>query len=92
MFPAIVQETLGSKYDRSMPSGRISRELRESGIPYLVSADDPRGFHWQGRIRQFLVVAEFDDWREPITQADFERLMANWPQYQQVRKPMRRMA
>lgn len=80
MFPSMVEQ-MGTKYDRSTPSGKISRELREAGIPYLQSRDDPRGFRWHGAIKQFLVVAGFADWREPLGQADFERCMKEWPTY-----------
>jgi hypothetical protein len=80
MFPAIVQQTQGSML-RITPSGKISRELREAGVPYLQSLDDPRGFLWKGAIRQYLVVADFPEWEEPIHQADFERLMRTWPTY-----------
>lgn len=86
MFPSIVEQTLGSKYDRTTPSGRISRELREAGVPYLTNIDDPRGFHWKGVIRQYLVVSDFDEWSQPIRQADFERLMKAWPTYGQMTK------
>ena len=92
LFPAIVQESLGGKFNPGTPSGRISRELREAGIPYLVCEDDPRGFMWQGRIRQFLVIAEFDEWRKPISQSEFERYMRSWQQYGQVRKVRRQAA
>lgn len=81
MFPHMVQTMLGSKYDRATPSGKISRELREAGIPYLQCKDDARGFRWKGAIRQYLVVAGFEDWAESITQADFERCMREWPTY-----------
>ena len=84
MFPAIVEQTLGSKFDKTTPSGRISRELREAGVPYLQCADDPRGFRIKGAIRQYLVVADFADWSVPIRQADFERLMKGWPTYGQM--------
>lgn len=86
MFPSIVEQTLGSKFDRTTPSGRISRELREAGVPYLTNIDDPRGFHWKGVIRQYLVVSDFDEWSQPIRQADFERLMKAWPTYGQMTK------
>ena len=81
MFPSIIETQLGSRYQRGTPSGRISRELREAGVPYLQCKDDPRGFRWHGVVRQYLVVSEFDDWREPITQADFERMMKAWPKH-----------
>lgn len=81
MFPAIVQQALGSKHNTSTPAGVISRELREAGVPYLACADDPRGFRWRGAIRQYLVVSGFADWAQPLRQADFERLMKSWPTY-----------
>jgi hypothetical protein len=84
MFPAVVQQTLGSKFSRATPAGTISRELREAGVPYLQCADDPRGFRWQGAIRQYLVVADFAEWRAPLRQADFERAMRSWPTYRQL--------
>lgn len=84
MFPSIVEQTLGSKYDKSTPSGRISRELREAGVPYLQSADDPCGFMWKGARRQYLVVSDFAEWAAPLRQADFERAMAHWPTYGQL--------
>lgn len=84
MFPSIVEQTLGSRWDKSTPAGRISRELREAGVPYLVNADDPRGFRRNGVVRQYLVVADFEDWKDPIRQADFDRMMREWPTYGQI--------
>jgi hypothetical protein len=81
LFPQLVSTLLGTKFDRSTPPGQISRELREAGVPYLVCRDDPRGFVRDGVIKQYLVVTDFDDWREPISQADFDRCMAHWPTY-----------
>lgn len=85
IFPQVVQSLLGSKFNRSTPAGAISRELRDAGVPYLTCADDPRGFKWQGRIAQFLVVSNFNEWRAPLRQADFERQMAAWPKYGALR-------
>lgn len=81
MFPHLVETLQGSRFDRSMPAGRISRELREAGLTYLQSADDPRGFHWHGAVKQYLVVRNFEDWRSPLRQVDFERHMKMWPTY-----------
>lgn len=85
IFPQIVQSILGSKYNRSTPAGAISRELRDAGVPYLTCADDPRGFRWKGRMCQFLVVSNFEEWKAPLRQADFERLMQHWPKYSAIR-------
>lgn len=79
MFPAIVQQVYGSKLAKTTPSGQISRELREAGVPYLLCADSPLGFKWRGRLQQYLVVSDPQDWKAPLKQADFERLMNNWP-------------
>lgn len=89
MFPVIVQNMLGSRYDRSTPSGQISRDLRDAGVPYLVSSDDARGFRWKGRIQQFLVVSKFDDWRAPLRQNDFERLMSQFPTWGAMKRGSR---
>lgn len=86
MFPSLVHGLLGSSFSRSTPSGAISRELRECGVPYLRSRDDPRGFVWRGAVRQYLVVSDFEEWRAPLGQSDFERLMAAWPSYGSLRK------
>ena len=71
----------GAKYDNSTPSSKISRELRDTGVPFLVNADDPRGFHHNGEIKQYLVVSNFEEWKTPVRQADFDRLMKTWPTY-----------
>lgn len=85
IFPNLCASLLGSRYDKATPPGKLSRELRESGVPYLVCSDDPMGFTWRGAKRQFLVVTDFEEWREPLSQADFERLMNNWPTYAALR-------
>lgn len=90
MFPAIVETLAGSKFNRSTPAGQVSRELREAGVPYLRNKDDVRGFAYGGRTQQFLVVADFEEWDHPITQADFDRALREFPTYGQLkggRKP-----
>lgn len=85
MFPSLTESLMGAKYDRTTPPGKISRELREAGIPYLVNSDDPRGFHWRGMIRQYLLVFDMEGWSQPISQADFERYMKDAPTYAAVK-------
>lgn len=65
--------------------GLVSRQLRDAGIPFLVNRDNPDGFEWQGRMRQYLIISEFDEWKDPIGQQDFERAMRNWPTYAQIK-------
>lgn len=89
MFPSIMMEVSGTRYDKTTPVGMLSRELRDAGIPYLVNRDDTRGFTHLGFKRQYLVVAQFDEWKAPISQAEFERYMRSWPTFAQYRS-MRR--
>lgn len=89
MFPSLTESLLGAKYDRTTPPGKISRELREAGVPYLVNKDDPRGFYWHGMIRQYLIVYDFDEWSPPMTQVEFERLMAEAPTYSAMKRQRR---
>jgi len=66
-------------------AGKISRELRSVQIPYLLNADHPEGFLYKGTRQQFLVVAAHDDYVQPMTQADFDRMSREWPTYGQLR-------
>ena len=81
MFPAIIAETQGRKFDKTTPVGMLSRELREAGVPYLQCSDDPRGFKHKGMLEQYLVVCNFADWKEPLSQNEFDRMMGQWPRY-----------
>jgi hypothetical protein len=81
MFPSIASQLHGLRTARARAAGQISKELRTAGIGYLRCKDDPRGFRWRGSIRQFLIVAEAEEWTEPVTQKEFERLMNQFPVY-----------
>lgn len=89
MHPAILSNVFGTSAAKDMTPGQLSRELRDAGIPYLVNRDDPRGFTYRGQIRQYLIVAQPDEWDNPmgITQADFDRLMNTWPTMKDVAAP-----
>lgn len=81
LFPNLVNTILHSKYDQTSPPGLISRELRNNGVPFLRCADDPRGFMWKGELRQYLILVDRDEWDPPLTQAEFERVMREFPIY-----------
>lgn len=83
LFPAIVSQLHGATRG-ARPAGELSKELRTAGITYLRSADDPRGFRWRGSIRQYLIVAEPEEWAKPLRQSEFERLMNHFPRYGDV--------
>lgn len=85
MFPMLASDLLGSRKLASTPAGQISKELRQNGIRYLECKDDPMGFKVKGRYQTYLVVADMDDWKDPITQNDFDRLMKEWNTYAVVR-------
>jgi hypothetical protein len=85
MLPMFVEQQLGGRVAKRTTSGEISRQLRDAGIRYLQCKDDPRGFRWKGKLHQFLVIADMAEWAEPLTQAEFERCMTQFPRYAQVR-------
>ena len=81
LFPYVVDSVLHSKYNRGTPPGLLSRELRNHGVPFLRSSDDPRGFLWKGEVRQYLILVDRDEWAPPLSQAEFERVMQRFPEY-----------
>lgn len=84
IFPLIAMQLHNTKQLKGTPAGEISRQLRDAGVTYLRNKDDPRGFRWKGSIRQFLVIANRDDWSSAITQKEFDRYMAEFPRYHQI--------
>lgn len=81
MFPHIAASLQGYQKGGATPAGEISRQLRDAGITYLENVDDPRGFMHKGMVRQYLVVAQPEEFGRPLTQNEFDRQMANWPSY-----------
>lgn len=81
IFPSVSSQLYGSSKIGTTTAGEISRQFRQAGIPFLQPADDPRGFKWRGKLRRFLVIANQDDWSQPISQQDFERAMKHFPNY-----------
>jgi hypothetical protein len=86
MFPMISAALYGNRRLENTPAGEISKQLRNAGIPYLQNRDDPRGFLCMGRREQYLVLADFDHWREPIGQAEFDKLLRSFPRYSEITK------
>jgi hypothetical protein len=81
LFPNLANTILRTKFDQTAPPGLISRELRNNGVPFLRCKDDPRGFMWKGEIRQYLILVNRDEWEAPLSQAEFERYMREFPIY-----------
>lgn len=84
MFPALAYQLHGQTKAPVTTTGDLSRQLREAGVTYLRCSDNPRGFVWQGVERRFLIVASPEDWREPLTQKEFERVMRQFPRYSEL--------
>jgi hypothetical protein len=85
LFPHLVSSVMGSKWDNATLPGKVSRELRNAGVRFLKNKDDPRGFKFNGIIRQYLVVCDYEEWESGISQADFDRHMDSFPTYGQRR-------
>lgn len=85
MLPMLAEQGGMGRVGKRTTSGEISRQLRDAGIAYLQCSDDARGFKWRGKIAQFLVIAQPEEWGRPLSQAEFERYMAQMPKYGQVR-------
>lgn len=81
LFPNLANTIARTKFDQTAPPGLISRELRNNGVPFLRSKDDPRGFIWKGELRQYLILCNRDEWISPLSQADFERYMREFGTY-----------
>lgn len=85
MLPTLVEQMGAGRVGKRTTSGELSRQLRDAGIRYLVCKDDPRGFRWKGKLHQFLVIAEMSEWTAPLSQDEFDRCMAQFPRYSQIR-------
>lgn len=90
IFPTVLAQVYSTRDREVWTPGGLSRVLRDTGIPFLVNRENPDGFAWQGKMRQYLVISQFNDWAEPIGQADFERSMKNWPTFGQVMQEQRK--
>lgn len=86
MFPTMVEMLTGTKFGDRTGAGAISQELRNCGINYLICSDSPLGFFWRGRRQHYLIVSHVNEWTKPMSQAEFERAMANWPSYAALKR------
>lgn len=85
MFPSISSQLHSGPSSRFLSAGEVSKELRTAGVAYLINKDDPRGFKWRGGIKQFLVVADTQEWNGArLTQSHFDRLMSEFPRFDEL--------
>lgn len=85
MLPMFAEQSGAGRVGKRTGGGEISRQLRDAGVPYLRCKDDPKGFRWRGKVHQFLVIADMAEWSEPLSQADFDRCMKDFPRYAQIK-------
>lgn len=85
MLPMLADQSGAGRVGKRTTAGEISRQLRDAGIRYLQNSDDPRGFRWQGKVQQFLVIADMAEWPDALSQSEFDRYMASAPRYSQIR-------
>jgi len=83
MFPAIAGTLDMGKVGVSAPSNILAQQLLQLGVRYLKCKDNYDGFMYKGQIRQFLVIADRAEHLEPITQAEFDKLMKKFPTYKE---------
>jgi hypothetical protein len=69
------------RVEKHLRPGFISRELRSGGLPYLSPLDNPKGFQRGGMHKHYFIVAEHEKWLDPMTQEEFEREWAKFPNY-----------
>ncbi len=82
-LPFMVYAASGTKISNGMSPGELSRQLRDTGIPYLIPLDNNEGFLWHGVRSQYLILCDLHEFEHrPLSQADFERIMSNAPKYQ----------
>lgn len=89
MFPSIAQSLQFGNKGKTAGPGVLAQELIQMGIEYLRCADNFDGFMYKGQVRQFLIISNAEDYRDPITQKEFNKLVDEFPTYGQWRKDMR---
>tara|TARA_R110000772_G_scaffold2839_1_gene10324 strand:- start:33415 stop:35568 length:2154 start_codon:yes stop_codon:yes gene_type:complete len=77
----------------NISSGMLTKQFLQEGVEYLKCKDNYDGFKHGGMIKQYLVIADHDQWEEPISQAEFDRAMLNdFPSYGKLKAAQRKAA
>lgn len=83
MFPDLFMQYPEIKRWNGVSPNLVSSELRAGGLPMLAPESGEQGFIYNGRVANYFVVHNQDEWIEPLTQEQFEFHMKNWPTYRQ---------
>lgn len=59
----------------------VAMELASGMLPVLMSSEDPRGFMRGGKFEQFFVVHDFERWKWPISQKEFDKVYSSFGTY-----------
>ncbi len=79
LMPLVTDDLNRAKYRTN--GDPIMKGLTQQGVRLLKNVDNLDGFRYKGQVRQFLIVADVDKWREAITQEEFDDAMASFPKY-----------
>lgn len=85
MFPAIASTLSLGRYRDAAPGNLLAQELMQQGVDYLRCADNFDGFLHKGQVRQYLIIADTEQYQDPITQRKFDQLMKEFPSYREWR-------
>lgn len=91
LAPMMVDES-GRRRDLPSDEGKLSRMLRDIGVPLLRPKDTVKGFKANGVYQQFLVVTDKEKWATPLSQAEFDAMHGGWPTFGELRKDKARGA
>lgn len=90
MFPAIAGTLDMPKIGGPTQPNVLAQQLLQLGVTYLKCQDNYDGFQYKNQIRQFLVIADKDEYLEPITQKEFDKLIEEFPTYKEWRAAKRK--
>lgn len=86
MFPDLFMQYPEFKRWNGVSPNLVSSELRSAGLPMLAPESGKQGFIYNGRMSNYFVIHDQDQWIEPVSQERFEQLMKTWPTYRQYHK------
>jgi hypothetical protein len=83
MFPDLFMQYPEIKRWNGVVPSLVSNELRQSGLPMLSPESGKAGFIHNGRLVNYFVVHDQDEWIAPVSQDEFDQRMKSWPTYRQ---------
>jgi ABC-type oligopeptide transport system ATPase subunit len=81
LLPALSAGLGQGSRGRFSSAQKLAQELHQQGVPFLDCVDDLRGFRHGGQAQQYLVISDFEEYEDGLTQQEFNKLMRNFPTY-----------